>query len=291
MPARELRLAIIGDPVAHSLSPVMQVAALRAAGICGTYRRIQVSAGCLATRVNELRCGGLDGFNVTIPHKEAIFRYVDGCDRVAASVGAVNTVTAGDDDFGRPKWTGYNTDFTGFQRVIDRTGIFDKGPGRRGVAVVLGAGGAARAVVAGLAERADRIVIANRSIARAQSLVRSMDQEVRDRLVVAPLTSVALAPFLDSAVLLVNTTSVGMKAPDDSPLPEDLTLSPLLAVCDLVYGPVRTGLLRSAEAMGCRTVDGIELLVAQGADAFELWTGLRPDEDVMRAAVVRDRNI
>jgi shikimate dehydrogenase len=304
-----LRLAVIGDPIAHSLSPIMHTVALKAAGLEGSYEAIHVPAAQLATVVRQLKNEGYTGFNVTIPHKEAMLEYVDHCDELVTRVGALNTVVRRGDEF-----VGYNTDVTGFRRILERFLFRVSGRDRdlsspqhpafkTRTAIVLGAGGAARAVVAAIAEYFGRIVVANRSLERAQrafwrfweessSLQRREGthavmraNESRTVITIIPLTAADLAPLLSEASLLVNATSVGMDAPNQSPLPMGVSLPAHITVCDLVYSPLDTALLRQARAADCQTIDGLQLLVAQGADAFELWTGVRPDERVMHKAL------
>jgi shikimate dehydrogenase len=214
---------------------------------------------------------GYDGFNVTIPHKEAMVPLVDRLDSLAAETGAVNTVK----HVGR-SLIGYNTDVTGFGRLFDRLVLIAENR-VRDVALVLGAGGASRATVASLQTRGWTVVIANRTPERA---FRAFGRGAH----VIPLDAREVQAALEVAGVLVNTTSVGMGEISDSPLPRGVHLDSQITVCDLVYSPLDTALLRHARKAHCPTVDGLEFLIAQAADSFYLWTGSRPDEVAMRRA-------
>lgn len=265
------KLAVIGDPIGHSLSPQIHSAALQAAGLRGSYEAIRVESAALPEGVSSMRSSSYDGFNVTIPHKEAMIGLVDRLDSLAAETGAVNTVKR----VGR-SLVGYNTDVTGFGRLFDRLVLIAERR-VRDVALVLGAGGAARAAVASLRSRGWTVVIANRTPERA---VRAFGQDAR----VIALDASQVQAALDVAGVLVNTTSVGMDEPADSPLPRGVHIDSQVTVCDLVYSPLDTALLRHARRARCPTVDGLEFLIAQAADSFNLWTGVLADEGAMRRA-------
>lgn len=271
MRAHRYKLAVIGDPVGHSLSPQIHTAALAASSLRGTYEAIRVTPGDLSVAISDMREAGYDGFNVTIPHKEAMTGLVDRLDSLAAETGAVNTVKR----VGR-SLIGYNTDVTGFGRLFDRLVLIAENR-VRDVAVVLGAGGAARATVASLQTRGWTVVIANRTLERAY-------RTFGVRANVIPLQAREVQGALDIAGVLVNATSVGMGAIGQSPLPRGVHLDSQVTVCDLVYSPLETALLRHARKAHCDTVDGLEFLIAQAADSFFLWTGSRADVAVMRRA-------
>ncbi len=226
----------------------------------------------LESTVRRLAFEGYDGFNVTIPHKGAIGAFLDGLDEVASHVGAVNTVVI---EEGTTE--GFNTDVSGFRTVLETASPTK--PLRDSLAIVLGAGGAARAAVEALTLLKARVVVANRNEARAQTAFAGQVGTI------LPLEdSDDLKSSLEQADVLINATSAGMGQPDQGPLPSGCRLHPDLLVCDLVYAPLNTFLLREAAAEGCRTVDGLEFLVAQAADSFRLWTGLEPDRLAMRRA-------
>jgi shikimate dehydrogenase len=270
---------IVGDPIEHSLSPAMQNAAFAAAGLDFVYVAFRLPRGAARECAAAVRTLNLCGLNVTVPHKVEILPFLDAVDPGAARIGAVNTiVNAGG------RLTGYNTDAVGFLQGIEAKGISLEGAD----VVVLGAGGAARAVVFSLVERGARVSVLNRDEARAKALANDVSASYGRPVAHCALGEQSLQSLLPGAALLVNTTSVGMHPlTDATPCPAAL-LRPGLAVCDIVYNPRSTLLLREAAGRGAATVDGVEMLVRQGAKAFELWTGIGAPVEVMRAVVVRE---
>ncbi len=257
------RACIIGHPVKHSRSPLIHGFWLETLGLPGSYGREDVAPDAAEAFIRDLAGSGYVGGNVTMPHKEAAFRAVARRTARAEALGAVNTVWYRDGEL----W-GDNTDIVGFLANLD-----EGAPGwdaKLKKAVVLGAGGASVAIVAGLIERgAERILVANRTVERAEELSARFGSAVQGR--PWPPSPDDLA----GADLLVNTTSRGMGGKDDL----DLDLSPLPAhavVTDAVYVPLRTGLLRDAAARGLRTVDGLGMLLHQAVPGFEHWFGRRP---------------
>ncbi len=267
-------LYILGHPVAHSLSPAMQNAALRALGLDYEYRIMPVPPEDLEKRINELKDLSVAGFNVTIPHKIAVLSLLDELDETASVVGAVNTVVNSGGHL-----RGYNTDSPASTRVL-REAYGDLAGCR---VVILGAGGAARAVASGLAPYAEWIIVLARDEAKAESLAR--DVRGRTGVEIRGGDIGGAGKILSSADILVNATPVGMSPHwGMSPIEADI-LHPGLLVFDLVYNPERTRLLRDAESAGARTIGGIAMLVYQGTEAFRLWTGREaPEALMMRAA-------
>lgn len=266
------RLAVIGDPISHSLSPAMHNAALRAAGIGGSYQAVHVSSPELEAQVHVLRDQGYRGFNVTIPHKERIAACLDQID-ASARIGAVNTVVNQ-----QGVLIGYNTDIAGFSRALRQ--LLPDPSGLR--AVVLGAGGSALAVVHALQLERVTVTVVNRSVARSEYLASRLSGPIAVR-----RSDAEAADAIGRADLLVNATPLGMdNLAALSPLPTGSQLSAHTAVFDLVYGRT-TPLLALAAATGCPTADGLEMLVQQGALSFQLWTGIVPDLTVMREACER----
>jgi len=263
-------IGVIGDPIEHSLSPLMQTAALQAAGIDATYRSFHVTADDLAAFVQEVRDTPYLGFNITIPHKQSIRQYLDRLMPEAEAIGAVNTVHHIDG-----KLIGYNTDATGYLRSLNKEQQWQAADK---IITLLGAGGAARAVAYGLqAAGAKRIFLVNRTAAKATALASEVS--------VAQATEWSSLPScLDDSDLLVNATSVGMggTAFDNLPL---ASLPKHALVSDLVYTPRETPLLRSAKERGLQTHEGLGMLVYQGAEAFKIWFGQEPDVKVMRTAL------
>ena len=269
---------VIGDPVSHSRSPAMHNAAFAALGLDWCYVPLLVKAERFAAALRGLVALGFVGANVTIPHKERAAVLADELSEAARAVGAVNTLTVQGE-----RLLGDNTDVGGTLRALDEAGV--RVAGCR--AVVLGAGGAARGVAYALAQARAAVTLANRTPERAERLAAELAPVVGAPLEAIPLgDGQALQARLEDAALLVNTTSVGMHPrPDRSPLPEGVRYPPDLAVLDLVYAPQQTRLLRDAAAQGCRTVEGLRVLIHQGALSFEAWTGRPAPLEVMARAV------
>lgn len=260
MPANIKKAAVIGYPVAHSLSPRLHNYWLKKNNIAGEYTAIEVLPENLSEFIKSLDKNGFCGVNVTIPHKENVIPFLDEIDKYAKAIGAVNTIVVNDG-----KLIGKNTDAEGFYNNIENR--------IRGAkkAVVLGAGGAAKAIVFAL-EMFDfeEIIIINRTKDRAIMLAHifSLNSKVadwNDR-----------NKILENADLLVNTTSLGMTGKDE--LDIDLSLLPKTAlVTDIVYNPLITPLLAQAQARGNPIVDGLGMLLHQAVPAFEAWFGVRPE--------------
>jgi shikimate dehydrogenase len=268
--ARTRVLALLGDPVGHSASPEIQNAAFAEAGVDGVYVAVRCAPSDLSGFMHGLaRAGG--GGNVTLPHKEKAATTVDVPSEAVRRTGACNTFWGVDD-----KLHGDNTDVDGFRRAV-RT--FMHGPIQGARALVLGAGGAARAALVGLLdEGAGEVLLFNRTAERARAVARRIGGQ-RTRAV--PLVQALDTEGFD---LVVNTTSLGLE-PND-PAPFDLTrLGRVGGALDLVYGREKTPFVRSAEALGVRSMDGTEMLVQQGAASFERWWGRPAPIDVMRAAL------
>ncbi|TGV08148.1 shikimate dehydrogenase [Mesorhizobium sp. M8A.F.Ca.ET.173.01.1.1] len=266
---------VTGHPIKHSRSPMIHGHWLAEHGIDGSYQAIDVAPRDFADFLASMQANGYRGGNVTIPHKEAAFAGVARRDHAADEIGAVNTLWLEDGTL----WGG-NTDGHGFAANLD-----DYAPGwaKNGPAVVLGAGGAARAVIHALKERGLKdIRIVNRTLARAI--------ELRDRFGagVSAHEVAATAELLGDAGLLVNTTALGMQGNEG--LPADPALLPDHAVVnDIVYVPLETPLLAAARARGLKTVDGLGMLLNQAVPGFERWFGVRPKVTAeLRAIIVAD---
>jgi len=259
-----VKTAVIGHPIAHSKSPLIHNEWLREHGLQGSYEAIDIEADALAEGVQALVERGYAGFNVTLPHKVAIMALCDEVDERARLIGAVNTVSVRDG-----KLYGTNTDAFGFAQNIISADLgdwsFDAG-----TAVVLGAGGAARAVLYALLEEgAPEVILLNRTREKAEELaqmdarIRVEDWEGRNAAV-------------KGANLIVNTTALGMEG--KPPLEIYLSLAPASAlVTDIVYAPLMTDLLAQAQKRGLRVVTGIGMLLHQARPGFELWNGIMPE--------------
>jgi shikimate dehydrogenase len=257
------RVVLIGHPVAHSLSGAMQQAAFDDQGIDATYELWDRPPMGLGDAIAELRSDGFLGANVTIPHKERVVPLVDRQTDEAHVTGAVNTITKEG-----KRLVGHNTDVPGFRFALDKLVGKQKMPRQ---AVVLGAGGGARAVVYGLiTEGFQRIVVFNRHLHRAEGLVKHFGRSAAHmELRAMPWHESIIEAELAKTKVVVNATSIGLIA-DDTPIPPEV-IPPELLVLDLIYK--RTRFLRDAEAAGCAVQDGELMLLHQGAAAFTLWTG------------------
>ena len=270
------RLGIIGHPIGHSISPVFQQAALDAIGFDGTYEPWDVAPDDVGAFVEGLRAQGTLGINVTLPHKEAVIPFLDEVDDWASTAGAVNTIVNRDGHL-----TGHNTDGIGFLRALREGADFE--PRGRDV-LVLGAGGSARGVVYALARAGiAQLFIANRTIERAQRLASlAIDSGVAAEALELSGAREAVA----EVSLIVNCTSVGMvHGPDETGTPlNSADIPSAVLVNDLVYNPLETPLLRAAAEAGAARLGGIQMLVYQGAESFEMWTGAEAPVSVMLEA-------
>lgn len=255
---------LIGNPVGHSVSPPMHEAAYEACGMDARYVTFEPSEGALGRAIEGAEALGIAGLNVTIPFKERVASIVD-VDPLAGRIGAVNTI-----DFdGEP--TGYNTDAAGLVRAFEHHDV-----DLSGSAVVVGAGGAGRAVAFALADEGLSVHVANRTVERAESLASEVPNASSGGLS-------TIGSRLADADVLVNATSVGMNS-EETPVPRT-ALHGGLTVLDAVYAPIETRLLREARSVGARTIDGAWMLLFQGVEAFEIWTGRDAPIDVMNEAL------
>ena len=269
------RVVLLGHPVAHSLSAAMQQAAFDKLGIDAAYELRDCAPAQLAEAIAELRSEEFLGANVTIPHKERVVPMLDRLTDEALATGAVNTITKEG-----KKLVGHNTDVPGFKTALDKTVGRQKMPRH---AVVLGAGGGARAVVYGLIrEGFQRVIVFNRHLHRAEAMVKHFSRSSSHMdLRAMPWHESIIEAELSKTKVLVNATSIGLTE-DVSPIPAEI-ITPDLLVFDLIYKQTR--LLRDAAKAGCVNADGGLMLLHQGAAAFALWTGQAAPMDVMAAAL------
>jgi len=257
---------LVGNPVEHSLSPPMHEAAYAERGIDARYVTFEPDPRAIESAIEGAAALGIAGLNVTIPFKQDVLAVVDPGD-LAARIGAVNTI-----DFSTDPPSGYNTDAAGVTRAFAHHDVAIEGR----TAVVVGAGGAGRAAAFALADEGATVAIANRTVERARDLAGEIPGATGHGLD-------ALPDLVADADLLVNATSVGMEE-DRSPVPAG-ALHADLAVLDAVYSPLRTRLLRDAGAAGALTIDGAWMLLYQGVEAFERWTGETAPVGAMNAAL------
>jgi len=268
---------IIGDPIEHSMSPVMHNAAFKNKGVDYVYLPFRVKKKELGKAIEGMRALNIRGLNITIPHKVAVIQFLDELDPLADKIGAINTIV---NDSG--VLTGYNTDATGFLQALLERGIEPKGKS----VVILGAGGASRAISFILAERGSSLVILNRTWNKAKVCADRISEVSQSEATALKLNRGNLTTALSQADILVNATSVGMSPNiNETPVTSNLLKSSLV-VFDIVYNPIKTRLQREAEAVGAKTISGLDMLVWQGALAFEKWAGLKAPIGVMREKVI-----
>lgn len=270
---------IIGDPVEHSLSPAMHNAAYEALGIDDQFVFVasHVDIKKIEIVVNAVRVIGIRGLTCTIPHKIEVMKYLDWIDPVAEKIGAVNTVV---NDDGVLK--GYNTDWLGTVIPLQQLLKVERLGGRN--IALIGAGGAARAMAYGVIERGADLTIFNRSIEKAQELAQDLGPHVD----VKPMTALVETDSLGDFDIILNATSLGMgEHIEETPIPKS-HIQKKHVVFDAVYAPRETRLLREAAEQGAQTIQGLEMLLHQGAAQFELYTGKKAPVEIMRECLMRN---
>ncbi len=266
---------VIGDPIEHTLSPIMHNAAFKALKLDFAFLAFKVKVADVEKAVSGMRALGIHGLNVTMPHKSAVINYLDEVDQAAKAIGSVNTILNKDG-----RLFGFNTDGVGALQALRENGVEPRGK----KVLLLGAGGAARAIAYTLAREADELVILNRTAKQAAELANLLKQTFDRKVVADALSPNAIKDTLQDSDVLINATSVGMK-PNANQTPVAFEwLRPDLAVMDIVYNPVETKLAKDAKAAGAKVVSGFEMLIYQGAASFEIWTGHSAPVEVMRHA-------
>jgi shikimate dehydrogenase len=272
-------IGLIGSPVGHSLSPTIHNYLFELLDLNYRYLAFDVQSELLRDAVNGLAAIGAKGFNVTVPHKEKIMPLLDHVGKNAKIIGAVNTIL-----LENGKIMGYNTDVTGFKKSIEEAGFCAQDK----IVTVLGAGGAARAAIIGLIELgAKEVNIINRNELKTQVIIDAYKANG-----ISNIRNVSLKDACDAireSKLVVNATSVGMKGylPDESPIsPEYFTAE--MWVCDLVYNPLETVFLSEARKRGCNIINGLHMLVHQGADAFKIWTEIDPPREKISELLLKE---
>ena len=271
--------AIIGDPVEHSLSPVIHNAAFNELGLNIVYVAFTVTTKELKDAILGTRHLGLRGLNVTMPHKNAVINYLDEVDATVKAIGAVNTILNN-----QGKLIGYNTDGNGAMIALQKNGIY---PEEKKL-VLLGAGGAAKAIAYHAAQNVDELVILNRTPEKSKKLTAVLRKSFGNKVKGGTLLPTVLKEELETADILVNATSVGMHP--------NVNISPVLSsllrrdlcVMDIIYNPLETRLITDAKSVGAKVVSGLEMLIYQGAVAFEIWTNCPAPVEVMRTAAVNE---
>lgn len=270
--------ALIGDPVDHSMSPTIQNAAFHSMGIDAVYTAFQVSPRRLKVGIQGLRALGVRGFNITLPHKMKVLPYLDGIESSASAIGSVNTVINTDG-----KLRGYNTDGTGALNALVNAGAAPEGKS----ILMFGAGGAGRAVAYALAQQVSSINVINRSAANARHLVNWLRRKFSIDIAYATVSSKLLPALIEKADIVVNASSMGMHGIANPPV-EAASLRPDQWVFDIVYKPFQTRLLDAAGKAGAKRINGLDMLLNQGACSFELWTGKMAPVLEMRNAITQN---
>ena len=278
------KLGLIGYPLSHSMSKVIQEAALKSIGAEGSYELLETQQEDLVSRIKYLKSNGFQGFNVTIPLKVPITLFLSGVDNVANVAGSANTIKITDD----LSLFGYNTDVYGFVEAMDKDFRAQIAGSN---AAVLGNGGAARAVGVGLSIlKAKRIDFYARNIINASEMAQVLRRNFPD--VEIRCFQIESLKDLSDYKILVNTTPIGMKskAAGISPIDENIvkTMNKTGVIYDIVYNPLRTELIRLAKKHGIKTIQGLDMLIYQGAKAFEIWTGKKPDTLKMKIAALEE---
>ena len=268
---------IIGRPVSHSLSPVLHNAAFEYLGLDCCYVPFPVDAGQIDKAISAIPALSISGLNVTVPYKESVISCLTALSEEARMIGAVNTITVSGDSL-----VGHNTDGQGFIDSLNECGQSVNG---RSI-LMLGAGGAARAVVFSLAKGgAGSIIIANRTISKGESLKEQVSKYFSAiNITFTGMEHDDLKSVINNVDMVINTTSIGLMRGDPSPVPREL-LHKDLFVCDLIYNPPDTELIRYAKELCKGHMNGSGMLIFQGAASFKLWTGIEPPIHVMRQAL------
>ncbi len=271
-------LGVIGNPIEHSMSPAMHNAAIQALHLDYRYLAFQVLPERLQEAIQGMRALNISGLNITIPHKEKVMPYLDEIEETAAKIGAINTIKNV-----KGRLIGRNTDGEGAIAAI-------KGVGwklDRSNVVIIGSGGAARAISFVLAKLVPRIIILYQIKDQAEKLVAELEKQSKATVIGAPLDEDCTGREIQEADIMINATPVGMFPNLDKSVISKKCLHSDLNVFDIVYNPLQTQLLKDAKEIGCATLSGINMLVNQGALAFEWWTGVVPDKEIMKQAAIK----
>ena len=268
---------VIGDPIEHTLSPVLHNAAFKALHLDCAFLAFKVTPAEIGNAISGMRALNIQGLSVTMPHKKAVISYLDEVDRIARFLSAVNTVHNRNGTL-----FGFNTDSIGAVNALRENGVDLKDK----KVLLLGAGGAGRGIAYALAKEARELVILNRTPKPAIELASYLKQTFKIEVTGDPLSPSTIRNELVDTDVLINASSVGMKPDDDlTPVPWQL-LNSNLVVMDIVYNPIETQLAKDAKAAGAKVISGVEMLIYQGAASFEIWTGQKAPVQVMRKATL-----
>jgi len=269
---------LIGYPVKHSVSPQIHNAAFKTIGINAVYLTFEVKKEFLKKALDGVKALGIKGLNVTIPHKVNVIKYLNKLTYEANLIGAVNTILNEDG-----KLIGFNTDYTGVLKTFEtyKIDLTNK------KIVLLGAGGAAKAIAFAIAEKASSLIILNRTKRKAVNLVKELNKKLKVNALGNSLTFKALKNSLKDADILINATSVGMEPNVNQTLVAKELLQKDMVVFDIIYNPLETKLLKEAGEIGAKCINGVEMLVQQAAEAFKIWFKIEPPVNEMRKAALK----
>lgn len=256
----------------------MHNAAFAHLGLDFAYLAFRVGKAELKNAIRGMRSLGIHGLNVTMPHKNEVIKYLDSVDSTVNFIGAVNTIL---NDAG--KLLGFNTDGIGAIRALKENGV--KIDGKR--MLLLGAGGAAKAIAFSAAEDLDELVILNRNVGKAKRIAEVLCRRFNKKIMADSLSQDNIKESLKNSDILVNATSVGMRPNENQSLIAKEWLRPDIYVMDIIYNPIETKLLKDAKEIGSKVISGIEMLIQQGAASFEIWTGRRAPIKIMKEAALR----
>lgn len=269
---------LIGYPVKHSISPQIHNSAFKALKINAVYLTFEVKKEFLKKALDGVKALGVKGVNVTIPYKIDVIKHLDELNQEAKLIGAVNTVLNADG-----KLIGFNTDSIGVLKAFEAYEVDLTGK----KVVLLGAGGAAKAIGYAIADKANSLIILNRTKRKALKLAKELKRKLKANVLGGELTLKALRENLINADIIVNATSIGMTPNlNQTPIPKELLKSHMV-VLDVVYNPLETKLLQEAKEAGAKCINGVEMLVQQAAEAFKIWFKVNPPIDEMRKAALK----
>lgn len=268
---------VIGDPIEHTLSPVMHNAAFNYLNLDYVYVAFKVKRAELEKAIDGMRCLDIYGLNVTMPHKNAIMRYLDEVDSTAKFVGAINTIL----NDGK-KLLGFNTDGVGAIKALKNNGVDLNGK----KLLLLGAGGAGKTIAFHMAKAVKEVVILNRTAEKAKKLAGVLTRKFEKRIIGNSLSLSLVKEHLKDSDILINATSVGMHPKTNQSLVAPQWLRSDLYVMDIIYNPIETQLAKDAKLAGAKVISGIEMLISQGAVSLEIWTGCSAPIEIMKEAIL-----
>jgi shikimate dehydrogenase len=269
---------VIGDPIEHTLSPTIHNAAFNDLKLDFVFLAFNVKAAELENAMRGMQGLGIHGLNVTMPHKSTVIAYLDEVDSTVKFLGSANTILNKDG-----KLYGFNTDGTGALKALRENGV-EKLSEKE--VLLLGAGGAAKAIAFSLAKEVGELVVLNRAAEKAKRLAEALGRTLNKKVVGGALSPDTIAENLQDSDVLINATSVGMHPEADQSVVMSQLLRSDLTVLDIVYNPVETKLAKAAKAAGAKVISGVEMLIYQGAASFEIWTGRSAPIEVMRLAAL-----